>query len=552
MRRSLLCSLSALALAAVTSTAFAAGPSSARYARGTSNVFWFMHISDLHVGVPSILGPHAEEHVELAFQHAADVIKPAFIMATGDLVDGSRNNIPTSGQEQSEWNDYKDLYTQAGMTPDYYFDLPGNHDGYGDKGLTYYLANSLQGQANNALYTAWTVTMPMGEYLFVGLNSAGEGGTIFNNPQAHFTDDEVVEFEGLLSTYSNAQLVIVGAHHPLDNAVNGDAITSLIKGVGGGYYLHGHNHERRNYLSGDNFIVVNELKSVGRDDTDNVAVGVVDNNAFVYRSTSTAELWPLVIITAPVARDLEGGVRNPFAYSVCRDRTDNPVRALVFADAAPARVVAQIGPSPAAELLPTGVDNLYEGVVDTSGIATGVQEVTVTAEVGSVMAFHRISVDFVPGPCSELPADPVAPDAGVDAPDDAPLDDAGVDPDSSVDPDAGVGGAGGEGGAAGAGGEAGAAGAAGQGGFGGAAGGNAGSGEGGADSGAAGWGPYFDGGIPEAGSDAESPDTQAPPLQSADNEGGCGCRLADAQSPTKPFALLALAGLAAALIRRRK
>ena len=126
-----------------------AGPQSAHYARGSSDVFWFMHISDLHT---SCDWNPTDEHanMEFSFGPALGAIKPWFLVATGDLVDGSPIGVPTTGQSQAEWDEYQDLYMSAGLSPSFYFDLPGNHDGYGDVGMTHYLASSLQGKTNGS------------------------------------------------------------------------------------------------------------------------------------------------------------------------------------------------------------------------------------------------------------------------------------------------------------------------------------------------------------------------------------------------------------------
>ena len=133
--------LLALTLTLTSGDAHAGGPASAQHGRDSAGVFWFMHISDLHIGASAIEGPHATEHLDVALGEAVSVIQPKFVAATGDLCDGSLYGIPTTGQSQEEWDTYKAALTKSGMTPSFYFDFPGNHDGYGDKGLNFYLAN---------------------------------------------------------------------------------------------------------------------------------------------------------------------------------------------------------------------------------------------------------------------------------------------------------------------------------------------------------------------------------------------------------------------------
>ena len=80
---------------------------------------------------------------------AKSVINPSFIVVTGDLTDSTNGNllgIP-NGPYQAEWDQYKSILTKAGVTADFYYDLPGNHDAYSDSDFSYYLANSVQGRA---------------------------------------------------------------------------------------------------------------------------------------------------------------------------------------------------------------------------------------------------------------------------------------------------------------------------------------------------------------------------------------------------------------------
>ena len=511
-------SLTALCLGLCAGTlstvAVAGGPASAHHARGNTNVFWFMHLSDLHIG--SEWYPDHVEHATIAFNDAVKTIHPWFVVATGDICDGSKGGIPTTGQDQSEWDTYKSLYTAAALVPEFYFDLPGNHDGYGDVGMNYYLANSLQGSTTGSLFQAWTVEIPMGEYLFFGMNSAGDGsGPFLEDPE--FTPDEIAAFEDMTLSHASAQLVIMAAHHRLNEPKNGGQVRSLLEAAGG-YYLHGHVHAYDEYMAGN--IVVNEVDSLGKANDNNIGVGVVDHNGFVYRATGTSKPWPLVIVTAPMGTDLRGGGDHPYDYTVCKDRADNPIRALVFTDGTPTDVVAQIGSAPAATMTAVGqASGLWEGEVDTTGLAAGVHDVTVTATVGGETAFHKIRTEFVDGPCDPLPVDP------------PPAVDAGV-------PDAGD-----DGGEAEAGTEAGTGGSAGSGG--GDTGGSGGSG-GGATGGTG--GGVVDAGA--AGSDQDAADLFADPAASGE-DGGCGCRAAGG-TDTQPSGWLAMAGLAIAFLRTRK
>lgn len=395
----------ALALACASSSALAGGPESAHHGRGTAGVFWFMHLSDTHIGANAIEGPNATPHLERALGEAVSVIAPRFVAVTGDLTDGSKFGVPTAGQDQGQWDAYKQIYGQAGMTPDFFFDLPGNHDGYGDTGLSFYLANSVQGQHNQALYGSWEVQTPVGTYFFFGLNSAGNGSGPFVEQPA-FTADEIAALETGLASHASGELSFVLAHHRLTQPDNAAQVVDAIQTNGGAFYLHGHAHDYDAYTEAGGSIVVHEVGSLGKQDTANIAVGIVDHNAFIHRATDVTAPWPLVVVTTPVSTTLLGGEANPYAYTVCKDRPDNPFRAVVFAPEAPTEVTVQVAGLPAVPMaLVPGTGSLWEAELDTSSLQAGTVDVTVTATFQGGATQETAAAEFVDGPCEALPDD---------------------------------------------------------------------------------------------------------------------------------------------------
>ena len=103
-------------------------------------------MSDLHIGQR---GTTDSTRLQWLVTTARNVIKPSFIVATGDLTDSTNGNlfgIP-NGPYQAEWDQYKAILTARMPGPDFFYDLPGNHDAYSDPDFAYYLANSVQGRA---------------------------------------------------------------------------------------------------------------------------------------------------------------------------------------------------------------------------------------------------------------------------------------------------------------------------------------------------------------------------------------------------------------------
>lgn len=324
----------------------------------------------------------------------------------------------------------------------------------------------------------------------------------------------------MLQSHASARLAFLLGHHAVNGPANGGQVSSALEAGGGGYYLHGHEHKYEEYLANNDTIVVNQIDSLAAADDNNLGVGVVDHDAFIYRATGTTAPWPHVMVTAPVGIDLRNGGQNPYAYEVCKDRVDNPVRAMVFAATAPTEVSAQVGTGPAVSMMPSlSSPNLWTAEVDTTGLIAGVQDVTVTAMVGGETSFHKIRTTFVDGPCDVLLEDPPPP----------PVPDAGV-PDAAPDAAVDAGGDSGSGGSAGATGKGGSS--------------------GGSTAGSGGTAVETDagaGGEAAAGGQAGGVSADA-----ASEDGGCSCASAGSSAPKGASLLFGLAALSWFVGRRRR
>jgi hypothetical protein len=379
-----------------------AGAADAYYADDTDGIFWYLHISDSHIGAITS-GPYAEDHgavahLQWALGEAIAVIQPVFVAMTGDLTDASYGIIPTYGPQQDEWDTYKSIYTAAGMQPNFYYDIIGNHDLYGDQNGPHYLANSLQGQTVHSWHFGWTYTTPLGDYFFWGMNNIGTYMAPFTYGIGEVTDDEYNALNAAVAAHLDARLITVFAHQPLDRPANYERVRDLL-GTVGAYHVHGDTHERHERLIGA--VVDDECTSLGKgdettgQDNDNFAVVAIDHDAFVYHSGSTTNPWPFVMITAPMSADLHDGASNPYAYQPCVHGTHNPVRALVLSKDPVTSVVAQVGFLAAQAMTPVpSKPGLYQAHFDTSVLPAAFHDVTVTASRGSTTVSHTIPVEF--------------------------------------------------------------------------------------------------------------------------------------------------------------
>lgn len=102
-------------------------PGKSYYHRSAERIFWFMVISDIHIGAD---GPQDTDYLTWAVNDARQTIDPLFIVATGDLTDATNGGTIPDKQFSEEWEVYRQILDTSGMHAGIYYDIPGNHDHY--------------------------------------------------------------------------------------------------------------------------------------------------------------------------------------------------------------------------------------------------------------------------------------------------------------------------------------------------------------------------------------------------------------------------------------
>ena len=334
------------------SPADAGDPESAYYSTTTDRIFWFIQISDIHIGTA---GSDDTDNLTWIVNDAKNVINPEFIVASGDLVDATDGGAVPGDQSQAEWTSYHTIVTAAGMTADFYYDIPGNHDHYNDEFFAYFRNNSIQGLANDSTQVSWRKDFTFGSYHFLGINTAGNDGESFTIWPPPFGDNAGLDSTELsfitseLSTNNDTDLTLIFGHHPLpqrptgnfeDTYISyGDAdFIDLMEFYGVSVYTYGHTHQYREaLLPTDNSPGVFDLNidALGQNSPYTYQLFAIDCNG-ISTARQPAGTWPAVLITAPIDVKL-GNDANPYAYSV-NDLNPKPIRALVF-DEAPVTTV---------------------------------------------------------------------------------------------------------------------------------------------------------------------------------------------------------------------
>lgn len=464
VRAAALAAAFSLAATIPTGVADASDPSLAAYSSDTDRLFWFIHITDTHIGWPVTSVPH----LELVAGEGYKTITPSFILITGDIVD--------AGFMKPYWDSYKKVLAAAGHTDKTIFDVPGNHDSWLDKGLSNFLKYSIQGKATGARHNSWVFSFPFGDYQIVSLDSS----------QAKLPGSELTFAETALAAQPGARLSFLAVHHPLSDADPSGALQKSMAKHKVVSYIYGHEHGQhsgsRSWTKDSALLWISGTlgKPILPSDDVEFSIFAVDNDGLSVRAVALKRegavgklQWPVVQITAPL--DARLGGTNPWAYAVSGKATNNPIRALVFSKDPVTKVTARVD-SDAAFALKQVKGPLWSGTFDGTAYAAAVPHtLSVTAESGGKKDTHKIHFGMtLSTACSDgkdndgdthtdYPADPgctglfdtderdppgATPDAGPDLGRDAGSEAGGLDaaadqapaPDSGISADADAGG----------------------------------------------------------------------------------------------------------------
>jgi hypothetical protein len=389
----------------------AADPSLAAYSADGSRLLWALQLTDTHID--TFLNGNEEDRLRWALSEGVVAIQPDFVVVTGDTTDGT-NGILYSGANQGEWDLYRSIVDGAGMNdPDYYFDLPGNHDAYGDGGLALFRQNSVQGSATGRTQAEWRVDRPWGSTCFVGVATPQEQGQPWPLDPTELTPAELAETEAFLAGNPECRVTVAFGHHDAREAKGGDAFAALCHTYGIGHYLHGHTHDYALSFQ-DGGPLVLRTDSLGQGGDHQVTVLALDHDTFAWETVAADDPWPLAVATAPVRGRFQTGsswgnpeyLELPWAPPVPRGCTEAPVRVLLF-DAAPVSAATfRLDEGPWIDLVQRqDVPAQWRGRFDASSLAGGWHTLAIRA-TGSKERSFEVPVRLVDGPCELGDEDP--------------------------------------------------------------------------------------------------------------------------------------------------
>ena len=294
----------------------------AHLSNSTDNIFWFVHITDVHIGAYTLTGNNRQYFRD--FFENMQYVNPSFIIDTGDLTNG-KIPLPVE-QDVNQWRDRYNVLAAAGViNASYYFDLPGNYDSYGDDTFSYFLNWSVQ---KNYYYT-WNRTFLFGNYTFIGLNSAqSEGYRWPPGTSGDLNQTELDWFEQELNTTLSSNMTFVFAHHPENDVGNhttsgNSSFLELLEDYNVSAYIFGHGHDNIERNQGGTICI--ETGSLGQSFDENVyRIFAIDNDGISAKSQQV-NTWPAVLITCPIDWEL-----TLQAFDIPNDSKTVPIRALVF------------------------------------------------------------------------------------------------------------------------------------------------------------------------------------------------------------------------------
>ena len=421
------------------------------YPGDPNNVFWFVHISDLHIGKSTDQSDNLEHFIS-----NMSIIKPVIITASGDLTDSSNClNVPPIGpclpngdnnDKTMEWLEYRRIIDWPDPWFDafkqIYKDISGNHDRYRDADWNLYNRYSNLGSLNPPGQFAESIDINYGKHLFLGINTCDEQPVpfslssgisdipVFSEVESTYASNKMVDFKKL----PDSKLAFVFGHHYIrtyDTEIFGGLdwrdglpglydrrftpsdrgatrLKNMLNDNKASVYFFGHTHRNDVFWEdGQDFkhssLVIN-TGSLG--ENGEYRLVAVDNGGISTR-ISNIDHFPVVLITSPVDRDLGDGGKNPYVKTVSNS-SKNIIRALIFNNSnSPLRVDAYVNDWLISKP-PIVANNLYQWEWDASSLNPGSTptikvEATVLGGMGlsegnatsSPPSSHSISVNVV-------------------------------------------------------------------------------------------------------------------------------------------------------------
>ncbi|MFX0116025.1 MAG: metallophosphoesterase family protein [Candidatus Hodarchaeota archaeon] len=263
-----------------------------------TDLIWFAQITDLHVGRRA----NIENTLPEFLLDLSDFVKPSFVLATGDLVEGDYTHVEAN---LTEWVIYDSIISSVADNLNYdYYDVPGNHDNLDNNNLSLFLQYSHIGRNFGTTHHSWTIEKGGKAAQFIGINTADTvNGESIISYEGRITESEIAFLKLELEKPADAR-VVFGHHSPVEvewgyhisDTPEKEELLKLLEAPEVLLYANGHLHKER--------IVRNRgTLFLTADNWPNFRLFVVDlerkqTSSFEYDASPIT--WPIILPVFPV------------------------------------------------------------------------------------------------------------------------------------------------------------------------------------------------------------------------------------------------------------
>ncbi|EDO48624.1 predicted protein, partial [Nematostella vectensis] len=268
------------------------------------NLFWFVQISDLHIS--KFRDQQRVKDLEEFCSRYIDVIKPVFVLATGDLTDAKEPDLLGSQQYPEEWETYYGILQNSGVThKTKWLDIRGNHDAFDVPSLksskNYFRSYSSSGPDPSRGVASYQVMhrTTFGLYAFNALDMTLHHGTRRPfNFFGHVEEDRVKKMEEFAERSLTANMSIWFGHYTFSTLTR-PSLRKLLRN--GAVYMCGHLH-----TLGEVVPKMHAVHPQGHLELElgdwlgprNYRIAAIDHDLFSFVDVRI-NTWPIILITNP-------------------------------------------------------------------------------------------------------------------------------------------------------------------------------------------------------------------------------------------------------------